>query len=235
MMHGHVLCIVLLGLTAPAPSSAATPISKVLEMLHEMSVKGEAEKKEEAVKFSAFSQWCDDQTRIKHNEIEAGNQKIELLKAEIAKAAAHIRALTDRIDELEEDVGRWAKDTKSTTTISEAEQKDFVATRQDYAESLEALDKAIAVLKRQDFDRKQAELLQASLLQVNSLRLVPWTTKKALTAFLQEAPKMYSDALEGEDMLLRSAPEANAYEFQSGGVVQMLEKLRDQFGGKEKT
>jgi len=43
-----------------------------------------------------------------------------------------------------------------------------------------------------------------------------------LTAFLQQAP--------GLDV---SAPEANAYEFQSGGVVDMLEKLKDEFSGKK--
>merc|ERR1719359_604692 len=29
-----------------------------------------------------------------------------------------------------------------------------------------------------------------------------------------------------------SAPEANAYEFQSGGIVDMLKKLKDEFRGK---
>merc|ERR1719324_1460441 len=29
-----------------------------------------------------------------------------------------------------------------------------------------------------------------------------------------------------------AAPEANAYEFQSGGIVEMLKKLKDEFRGK---
>jgi len=54
------------------------------------------------------------------------------------------------------------------------------------------------------------------------LKLVPVASKKALTAFLQQAPEL--------DV---AAPEANAYEFQSGGVVDMLEKLNDQFSQKK--
>jgi len=81
------------------------------------------------------------------------------------------------------------------------------------------LKRAIAVLKKQDVDRPQAELMQ-SLLQVGRLRLVPVTMKHALMSFLQQNPDPASTY---------DAPEANAYEFQSGGIVDMLEKLKKQF------
>merc|ERR1719359_351722 len=37
---------------------------------------------------------------------------------------------------------------------------------------------------------------------------------------------------EDEDKSSQGAPEANAYEFQGGGIVNMLEKLKDDFRGK---
>jgi DNA repair exonuclease SbcCD ATPase subunit len=49
--------------------------------------------------------------------------------------------------------------------------------------------------------------------------LIPAEAKKAIDVFLQQDP-------EG---LAVSAPEANAYEFQSSGVIEMLEKLLDKF------
>jgi len=63
------------------------------------------------------------------------------------------------------------------------------------------------------------------LLQVSSLKMVPESSKKALLAFLQQP------AVEEmpDEMLSYEAPEAHGYEFQSGGVVDMLEKLKDQF------
>merc|ERR1711865_1096497 len=53
------------------------------------------------------------------------------------------------------------------------------------------------------------------------MSLIPDSAKKALDAFLQT-----EESTEG---LAVSAPEANAYEFQSSGVVEMLEKLNDKF------
>merc|ERR1719476_1266673 len=187
-----------------------------------MKAKGIAAKNDEEVKFSVFDQWCTNTKKAKTAEIEAGNEKIDMLKAGIEKDAVLISKLTDRILELEEDVGRWKKDEKSAATVREAERVDYTATVTDYTESIDAVTGAIAVLKKQAFDRKQAEFIQASLLQVRSLRLVPAESKRALTNFLQQDPELAYDA-----------PEANAYEFQSGGVVDMLEKLNAQFSSKK--
>merc|ERR1712216_864798 len=80
---------------------------------------------------------------------------------------------------------------------------------------------SIAVLKKQAYDRKQkASLAQVSALK--DLKLIPASAKKTLDAFLQQG----EDQPEG---LAVSAPEANAYEFQSHGVIEMLEKLFDKF------
>ena len=46
--------------------------------------------------------------------------------------------------------------------VREIEHADFTALNQDYGESIDALTRAIAVLKKQNYDRKQAatELMQ---------------------------------------------------------------------------
>merc|ERR1719217_1507348 len=220
MAFAHMLCGLLV-LFAPiaAEEQKVTPVQKVLELMKGMLEKGKAEKNEEEVKFSAYSQWCDNQDRIKKKEIAEANEKIEKLNAEIAKATAEIDELTARIQELNEDIGRWKKDSTSATTIREKEKADFTATLQDYSESIDALERAINVIKKSSGDKPQAEFFQ-SLLQVSRLRLVPSETKGALSAFLQQ----------GEDPASTySAPEANAYESQSGGVIDMLEKLKKQF------
>merc|ERR1719515_73113 len=52
------------------------------------------------------------------------------------------------------------------------------------------------------------------------MNLIPQQAKKAIDAFLDD----YSD-----DTLAISAPQANAYEFQSAGIIEMLQKLLDKF------
>jgi len=212
--------ILLVGLLAsPALAAEVTPIQKVLTLMEDMKAKGIAAKNDEETKFSAFSTWCQNTDQNKNTEIEEGNAKMESLSAGIEKARVSINKLTDRIRELEEDVGRWNKDKASATTVRDAERADFQATVTDYTESIDAVTGAINVLKKQTHDRKQAD---AALLQVRSLRMVPAGSKKMLTSFLQQDPELAYDA-----------PEANAYEFQSGGVVEMLEKLQDEFSSKK--
>merc|ERR1711924_527692 len=111
-------------------------------------------------------------------------------------------------------------DVKAATKVREIEKADYDATHKDYSESVDALQRAIAVLKKQSHDRKQASFLEVSALK--SLNLIPASAKKTIDAFLQQ------DA-EPTELLAVSAPEANAYEFQSSGVVEMLEKLLDKF------
>jgi len=226
-------------------ASAATPLTKVIELLDDMMVKADKEKKAEATRFSAFDQWCDDQTRIKNNEIAAATEKIAMLAAKIEKAEAAIRRNTDRIEELEEDVGRWARDTKAATEVRGREASDYSATSADYAESLEALDGALATLKSKANKIQQAEVL----LQVSKLRAIPESARSVFAAYLESdsapspmaaptappapAPPAGTVKEMPKDNLFHEAPEAYGYEFQSGGVVDILEKLKDEFSTKK--
>lgn len=210
---------------------AATPISKVIQLMDDMIAKAITEKKDEATRFSAFSQWCGDQKRIKADEIADGTQKIEMLAAKIEKAAVLISELTARIEELDEDVGRWNKDTKSATEVRQREAADYKATSADYAESLDALDGALATLKKRAHNVPQAEFAQV-LLQVSRRSNLPETSKHALLAFLQQSDEPMDVEEMPSERLTRGSPEANAYEFQSGGVIDILEKLKDEFEKK---
>jgi len=225
--------VLLLGTGVPAAARrsgvAVTPIQKVVTLMSDMLAKGKKEKEEEANKYTAFEQWCSDESRIKKGEIAKGEEQMELLNGQIMKAEARIRGLSDRIQELDEDVGRWKKDAAAATDVRTKEDADYRATLQDYSESVDAMTEAISVLKKQAYDRPQTELVQA-LLQVQKRPSMPSAAKSALAAFLQQAQP--SVEAMPDDRLFNKAPEAYAYEFQSGGVVEMLEKLKDEFGNK---
>jgi len=195
--------------------------------MEDMKAKGISEKEAEAVRFSAFSQWCTDKQRTKTDEIKAGEATIAKLSAGIEKDAVHIKKLTSRIEELEESIATWTKEKKDATVIREKEAKDYAATSLDYSESLAALDQAIVVLKKKDAKTEQSE----ALLQVQRSKLLPAESRRQLTAFLQQ-PVVEEMP---DEKLLRENPEAYGYEFQSGGVIDMLEKLKDQFSSQKYT
>jgi len=167
----------------------------------------------------------------KKKEIAEQKEEIEMHKAYIEKLTVEIEEMDARVKELEEDIGRWNKDIASATAVREKEATDYDATLKDYMESIEALKKAIAVLKAQDFDRAQAE----ALLQVHRQRLVPLSAKRALMSFLQEhQPNVVAtDEQMPDDQLFIKAPEAAGYSFQSGGIIDMLKKLLDEFSQKK--
>merc|ERR1719201_1894467 len=184
-----------------------------------MLEKGKKEKHAEQVQFAAYKQFCDDTRVEKKRAIAEANEQIDILKADIQKDAADAARLTKEIAGLDEDISIWNGDIKAATNVRKIEKTDYDATHKDYSESVDALQRAIAVLKKQSHDRKQASSL-AQVSALKSLNLIPKEAKQAIDAFLQQ------DAPEG---LAVSAPEANAYEFQSSGVIEMLEKLLDKF------
>merc|ERR1719230_2131557 len=126
-----------------------------------MLEKGKKEKHEEQVQFAAYKQFCDDTSTEKTRAIAEAEEKIEVLKADIQKYTADASQLTKEIAGLDEDISVWTGDIKAATNVREIEKADYDALHKDYSESVDALQRAIAVLKKQAHDRKQA----ASLVQ----------------------------------------------------------------------
>jgi len=203
-----------------AHGSSVTPVQKVIQLMNGMLEKGKKEKHDEQVQFAAFKQFCDDTTVEKKRAIEEANEKIDVLKADIEKATATAAKLTKEIAAHDEDINVWTGDIKAATKVRELEKADYDALHKDYSESVDALQRAIAVLKKQAHDRKQTSFVQVSALK--QLSLIPVEAKRTIDAFL-------SSAEEPTEGLAVSAPEAYGYEFQSQGVIEMLEKLLDKF------
>jgi len=208
-------------------------VQKVIQLMQGMLEKGKKEKHQEQVQFAAYKQFCDDTSVEKKRAIEDADEKIDVLKADIQKASSNVKKLTKEIAELDEDISIWTGDIKAATKVRAIEKADYDKMHKDYSESIDALERAIAVLKKQSYDRKQAKesfLSESeSFLQVASLKslsLIPPQAKEMIASFLAEDEDAFQ---QGSAM---AAPEANAYEFQSAGVIEMLSKLLDKFIGE---
>merc|ERR1719327_2563874 len=208
-----------------ALEEGVTPVQKVIQLLQEMQMKGKAEMKDEAVKFSTYKQFCDDQTAFKTEAIKKANALMETLAADIQMAESEVKQLAKQIQELDAEIAGYKGDEKAATEVRDKEKEDYKKTHLDYSESVDALQRAIGILKRQQFDRAQA-----SLLQVTKMERVPESVKRTIYSFLATD----SEVVQPEGLSV-SAPEANAYEFQSGGVIEMLEKLLDKFRDERST
>mmetsp|Transcript_105625 Transcript_105625/g.186721 ORF Transcript_105625/g.186721 Transcript_105625/m.186721 type:complete len:671 (-) Transcript_105625:114-2126(-) len=191
-----------------------TPLQKVIEMLGGMLSKAKAEMADEQVEFSKFSTWCAESNEASTKSIAQSAAAIEQLSADIAKADSDAAVLAEEIEATEATIAKTKAEVAALTAERKKANEIYLATHADFSESIDALTRAIQVMKAREADIPQ----KGALLQVQNLPRLPQHVKAALASFLA----LKSSGQEG-------APEANAYEFQSTSVVDMLYKLKTQF------
>jgi len=208
--------IALLTLAAAVDmNQKVTPVQKVIQLLQGMAEKGKEEKHAEQVQFASYKQFCDDTTVEKQRAVKENTALMEQLTASIQKAEADAATLAKEIAQLDEDISVWEGDKKAATQVREMENADYLSTHKDYSESVDSLERAITTLKKQSAD------VAPALMQVKDK--IPEHARKIISAFLDQGSEL------GQDPMSVSAPQANAYEFQSSGILDMLEKLKDKF------
>jgi predicted nucleic acid-binding Zn-ribbon protein len=218
---------VLYALAAPAPvvgegSNSNAAIQKVIQMLQDMVATAKKEKHDEEVKYAEFSTFCTSETASLTNDISEATEQIELLTSEIAKLESDVAGLAKDIAKLSSDVSSMEADVKAQTAQREKEHAAYESESQDYAETLDALDRAIVVLSKQNYDRKQAHV---ALMQLSDKTELPQRVQAMVSAFM---------AMMDSDDQAPTPPEANAYEFQSGGIIDILKRLQDDFSKQAK-
>jgi len=217
-----LLCVSVMASSAlDAATQSARSIAgvqKVINMLEDMSATAKKEKNDEEIAFGKFTVWCKQETASLKREIKQNGETIALLEAQIDKLTQDVAALGEAIEKLDANVAKYNADVKSETAQREKDHAAFLEEEKDYSESVDALDRAIAVLSKQDYDRP-------ALVQLSEDDRLPIKAKSVVLALLGVSN-------EKADPMDYEAPEANAYEFQSGGIVELLKKLLAEFTAK---
>jgi len=195
---------------------AGTPIQKVVKLLQNMQAQGRKEQDAEQVQFAAYKQFCEDTIDAKKKTIADAGESIDTLKADIEKYGTDCDTLAKDIADLEVDVAAVTGDIKAITKVRDIEKVDYQKTYKDYSESVEALKKAITAVKEKAVNKQQVLFSQ-----VASLGHIPDKAKHAMVAFIQGQASSLDPKFK--------APEAYAYEAQSEGVIEMLQRLLDKF------
>jgi len=226
-------CAALSALAARESQHAGvhSPVQKVLQMMGDMKNKAIAEKNNEEVMFSKFKSWCGNTEKSKTKAIADGEDSYEQLSADITKFDSDSKVLSEEIAKLDESIDLAEKDKAAAIALREKEHADFEATHAEYEENLADLQNAMTKIKSMMAENPAASA--ASLLQklANGPELLP-ATKNYVTAFLAEssgADQAVADGLEA------TAPEAAAYESQSGGIVDMMVSLEDKLKDEKST
>jgi len=221
MSRGLLAILLLASPIAGFAAESNAAVQKVIQMLGDMSAKVKLDKNEEQVAFAEFETWCKMEIPATQKSIAKAAENIDLLNAEIAKLTTEAKVLGQEIGKLQSDVATFESEKKAATAQREKDNKAYEEESTDYGESVDALDRAIIVLNKKTADKPAAS---AVLLQLSESDRLPAEAKSMVAAFL--------GGMGGEFMEAMGAPEANAYEFQSGGIITMLKKLKDQFRSK---
>eukprot|EP00933_Yihiella_yeosuensis_P026536 TRINITY_DN2060_c0_g1_i1.p1 TRINITY_DN2060_c0_g1~~TRINITY_DN2060_c0_g1_i1.p1 ORF type:complete len:690 (-),score=266.68 TRINITY_DN2060_c0_g1_i1:180-2249(-) len=207
---------------ASAAESRGTAIQKVIELMNQMTKKGEAEKEQEATQYAKFKQFCEMTLADKDKAIDKATNDMETLEADIQKAESDAQRLANEIAVHVKDAAESVEDQASATELREQERADFDTVNKDYTESIDALGRAIKSLKAVPEKREQAK---EAFVQIKS--------KETTRSFISDDIESSLDAmlLETDAKGFKSdAPgQANAYESSSGGVIEMLEELQNKF------
>jgi hypothetical protein len=207
-----VQLVTVLALSAAAVQ-AVTPTQKVVSMLEEMKAKGVAMMEQEQKTMATYSEWVDDQTTELGFALKDAATQIEELTAFATKADSDVEVYANDIATLDSEIATLETELKEATAMRESEHAEYVKVSTDLSESVDALERAIQVLSQQDYDRPTAMMMLQKM--ATSVKGMP----RVLAAFLQTQGQAAQPG----------APEVAAYEFQSGGIVSLLEKLLKKF------
>jgi len=223
-----LLPLALLGAAFAHEGQNVAAVQKVIQMLTDMSATTKKEKQAEEVAYAQFSTWCSMESASLQEELSKNGAAVESLSAEVGKLSSDIFSLGEDVAALQQQVASHDADKKAETLQREKDHEAFVGESTDFSESVDAIERAIAILKKEDYDRPASA---AALLQVSEGEHLPAKARSIVAAFLGmlNGAASKETPLGGMDY---SAPEANAYEFQSTSIVEMLKRLQDEFRSK---
>jgi len=194
-----------------------TPIEKVIIMLEDLQTEVVTEGKAEAKTYDKFACFCKDMTKEKVDAIKSGQDEQETLTADIEELTAKRDKLDEKIAELESKIEEIEGEMKESADERASTLKVFEANAADMKSALNALDKAIAVLKGSrpsSFLQIQgmANTLRRATYLADALGIGSPKAIKAVNALLQQPGVPMED-----------------YSFHSEEVISLLEELKVDF------
>merc|ERR1719211_725435 len=94
-----------------------SPLSKVLDLMAELTAKITKEGEAEAKAYTEYFDWCDDMARNAGFEIKTAEAKKEKLEAQVGELTSSIMVSTSKIDELVAAIAADDSELKDATAV----------------------------------------------------------------------------------------------------------------------
>jgi len=153
----------------------ATPVTRAVNLLKEMSVTLEKDMKEDEELYGKLACWCRDNTIAKKNAIKTNTEKVAELEATIEELTATSSNLKVKIGELEGEVAENKDTLAKATSLRKKELAAFNDAEKESVANIANLKSAIVVLsKHHGAALPQLNSLGMSFIQSSSRKDEPW-------------------------------------------------------------
>jgi len=227
-----VFALAIFGSCGAALAEQSNPLGKVLELMNELSAKVVAEGEVAAKAFKEYFDWCDDTAKNGQFAIDDASKQKAKLEANIDKLSSEIQVAGVQIEELAGSIAQVESELKDATLIREKEHTDFMASESELVDAVDTLDRAVGILS------KEAAKNPAALAQVDSSNmdgmLQAISTVLDAAAFNTRDQKKLAALVQSQsadDDSEVNAPAAATYKSHSGGIVEILEDMKEKAEG----
>jgi hypothetical protein len=187
------------------------PISKVINLLKDMSAELQKTLKEETELKEKMDCWCEVNEKEKNAAIEEANRRIDQLTASIGKNAGKKAELQATIKQVEKELGQNGAALDKATEVRKTEAAEFNQNEKDLVQSIGAMKNAVLVLS------KHHEFLQTG----------STVTKAAVKAIMNKARTEHKSILEA---YVQQAPtNSGSYAPASGQIFGILKQMKEEF------
>jgi chromosome segregation ATPase len=210
-----------------AEKEVTNPLSKVIDLLKDLSAKVTADGEAEAKAYKEYFEWCDDAAANTKYAIETATKKKAKLEAKIAQLGADIETGAAKIEDLAAAIATNEADLKAATAIRAKEAAAFGKAEAELMSTIDTLTRAIAILEREmaknpaafaQMDTSSINAMLSSLSVVIDAAGFSTADKNHLTALIQS---------HSSDEQEPGAPAAALYKTHSSNIVDVLEDLKE--------
>mmetsp|Transcript_15606 Transcript_15606/g.43136 ORF Transcript_15606/g.43136 Transcript_15606/m.43136 type:complete len:702 (-) Transcript_15606:69-2174(-) len=206
------------------------PVAKVLELLSGLQQKIIKEGETATKVYDEFAEWCEDRSREIRFSIKTSQAQEEDLKAVIEKTTDEMDSRSTKIEELSSAISTDESDVKAITLLREKEVADFDKAQKDLVDTIDIIERAIAILEREAKGGTSLAQLEgvSSLSQALSVMVDASALSGADTARLTALVQSATASAEGteEDSEL-GAPDPQTYGSHTGSIIETMEGLLD--------
>jgi len=209
----------------------SSPLSKVLDLMSELTAKIVKEGEAEAKAYKEYFDWCDDVAKNAGFEIKTAEAKKEKLEAKIGELTSSITVSTSKIEELVAAIAADDAELKDATTVRTKEAADFAKNEAELMDVIDTLERAISIISKEmaknpaalaQIDTSSTARLVQTLGAVIDAAGFAGVDKEKLVALVQS---------QSSDDQEPGAPEATVYKTHSSGILDVLEDMKEKAEG----